>query len=345
MRLLRFGVVKMGSTIPLPKKKPQRAFMGLVGRSVSDPTGPADKPAPPPSLSPDAERKRLERKKRAEARERARMLVHIPAEVLEAERQEREEKELEEKEYAERVRRATEREAKKKNRIPLMSDGQYMTDAPKGHGLLFTGKDIERVSSRSLIDHGGVEPWFGEGVARLVRPSGQPPSDDQKVGSGSIGKLRDDNTVRILKGCRTFRVCLGGEDEQRHILRLLIGDVVGGQLESEVFEVVPDSDRFRCKVCQFTTDYWSDARRHFETAAIDEVTEYQTARKKAEESEQNFYQALAAMPIVPEGLTAPEFPLPSIEHAKIYRKALAAERKRAKAVLKRAQELADASNR
>ena len=80
---------------------------------------------------------------------------------------------------AEAKQKALEERVRQQERRGHMSKGMYMTDAPKGKGLIISGgfgtsgdSDISTISGVSAAQHGGVEPWFEEGHQGPVRPEG-----------------------------------------------------------------------------------------------------------------------------------------------------------------------------
>jgi hypothetical protein len=84
-----------------------------------------------------------------------------------------------------------------------ISRGSVMTDAPRGLGRLITGgygmKKIADVSAVVRANHGGVEPWHGEGGSRRARAEGNGPDHDVDQ-KGEQKKI--------------FRVGLGEESEK-----------------------------------------------------------------------------------------------------------------------------------
>ena len=92
-----------------------------------------------------------------------------------------------------------------------LSAGSFLTDAPHGQGLLVTGgydsAQIDVVHGAIKQGHGGVEPWFGEGTNRRVRPQGTDPRQNEDGGKVSKGgKYTEDKTP-------SFLVSLGQDSE------------------------------------------------------------------------------------------------------------------------------------
>lgn len=71
------------------------------------------------------------------------------------------------------------------DKVPSMSRGSVMTGAPRGLGRLviggYDGNKLTEIYAASLRDHGGGEPWLGEGKSKRVRAEGNDNDDEGGV--------------------------------------------------------------------------------------------------------------------------------------------------------------------
>lgn len=76
------------------------------------------------------------------------------------------------------------------SKMPSMSQGRYLTGvqgAPRGTGRLVTGgfdsTKLDKIHGASRLDHGDIEPWYGEGKNRQNHPEGNSIDRDKQKGS------------------------------------------------------------------------------------------------------------------------------------------------------------------
>lgn len=101
-----------------------------------------------------------------------------------------------------------------KTKLPRMSAGSVMKDAPRGCGLLITGgfgaKQIAEIVDAGRRDHHGVEPWHGEGRSRRVKAQGTDASQYEQGGSF----VRTEKGIRhVVDKAQKFEVNLGEASE------------------------------------------------------------------------------------------------------------------------------------
>ena len=209
---------------------------------------PPERPAPSPDLqenprplTPKERRQQFEARRRAAKAAVKRHAAMTPEQRAEEEEAKRESREREE--FLERERKKSERkaanDAMKASKPPSMSEGKYMKGAPKGKGeLIWVDNDIlERKMAEYAADRVAENNTGGEEIrhTRKVKPEG--------------------NHVDAEEKASAFYVKLGGDDQERAILR---------DLFNLIFEVIPDSDIYRCALCGFQSDWEIHARQHWE---------------------------------------------------------------------------------
>jgi hypothetical protein len=259
-------------------------------------------------MTPAAIRARNLRAKRTTARAEAKALVKVPP----ADRKNNDEiiKTMlgEQKEFNEQ----RETEARWAETSPNADDNQPMclTGAPRGKGSISSNHGEEKLAalSEARLD--------GPSQGRRVTPKGEGhrfgERDEQFTSSVPLNKEENFPSYRSTS---PFRVRgLDGQD----VKRKLLADLFDGQ----VFEIIPDSDIFRCTVCGFESDWESTARRHLENLIDDEEIAFVAASKRA----RAIKSALADMPSMP-GVFPVSKPVRG-GHSGLFERARAARRKR-----------------
>jgi hypothetical protein len=296
------------------------------------------------SMTPAAVRARALRAERAAARETAKTLTRIPL----AERKEsdkivkkmlREQKKFNEKIAQQRA--AAEKKASRGSSMGMVHSNHagpmFMRDAPAGTGKIVSGgynsEKIDIVTAAHDAAEDGSRRVTPEGGGQHV--GGHHEDTSEQVSAISLNYSTDSNDPAreynspVPRSSVRFKVKLDGDDSTRQLLAYLCGEFEEGELRnSQVFEIVPDSDVFHCRLCGFQTDWWSEARRHFENSVEDEGVTYNVAAKKAKELK----SALAGMPPMTDAGPVAK-PAPG-NHAKAFGQAKAARRKHAREVAK-----------
>ncbi len=174
-----------------------------------------------------------------------------------------------------------------KNRMPQMSDGMTL----KGRGEFISGGGAaERLSDAAERTDRFDHPEEGRQGRVVPRGTGQKfggrRQEEDEV-SENLDDIGDENFT-IPKAASTFTVRgLGNKfndiDETRMILDACVGVFEGGRLCSSVIRIVPDSERFQCRLCGFESADWADLRAHFENAVSDERRDYDKKSKRHKE--------------------------------------------------------------
>jgi hypothetical protein len=138
----------------------------------------------------------------------------------------------------------------KKSEKVGMSRGSVMTDAPRGLGRLITGgygmKKIADVSAVVRANHGGVEPWHGEGGSRRARAEGNGPDHDtdqkgeqKKIFRVGLGEQSENYTLsekqleleRLIK--KNTEISIQLKTEEQRLAEEFLKRIAAGPIKNE----------------------------------------------------------------------------------------------------------------
>ena len=293
----------------------QRAFTGLVGMPPDEPAPSPDLPGKLRPLTAKERRQQFEERRRAAkaaVKTRVAMTLEERTEEAEAERESREREKFFEKQRKKSEKKAA-RDEVKASKPPSMSEGKYMKGAPKGKGeLIWMNNDsLERKIAEYAADRITEDNEGGEQVrhTREVNPEG--------------------NHADAQEDASAFYVKLGGDDQERAIL---------SDLFHLIFEVIPNSNIYRCTLCGFQSDWEKHARQHWEDSVKKESGIYSNSSFRTK----MLNEGLAEMPYVPREIRANLAEMKAAllalgSHAKAFASERAARRTHARKVAKAAR--------
>lgn len=301
----------------IQRKKPGvRAFSGLVGSQFSVATSEKIEATVEKSHNPSAVKARARRAANAAKLAEIKAMLRVPlAERVAAEKvQAQQDREKAEQQKAhDKAMKPTLREWDKAREARAEKQLQELhenRDALDRRHFQDTGEKLDHAGYRAdrITEAGGVlggRQVKGQGTAGTNDTHGM---DEKHV---TYGVMDSDDNTPLLRANSPFGIHVSKSPVNQSKLRAMLGE--DGYHEPTAFEVIPDSDRYRCACCGLEDDWLRTMRNHIEDEIENEMIAYKQAQAKAK----SVKEALGEMLMAPGQPIAIEKPVRG-PHAMMY---------------------------